>query len=160
MKTITKNELVELLKQVRGTTFVSISSEVTPQLKGGKSCPLQGVVKKSESNCTIGFKWQNSVNNQLEREGEEPDFIAEPRKWGVRLTGTPLVKHKDSYYLETKVEKSHAEYFMDGKEIDKEEIKPYLRDTSSITEKPLYIRDYSIDSIKSIRINGESYNVI
>lgn len=161
MKTITKQELINVLKDIKGTTFVSIDSETIPQLKGGKSCPFNGVKKYSHTNCTIGFKWENSVNNQLEREGKDRSFEAKPRTWGHRVVGTPLVEHKGKYYLETKVEKADSpDYFMNGNRISNDDIKPYIKETVSITDDPLFIRDYPIDSIRNIKIKGEEYLVV
>ena len=117
MPTITKNQLVDRLMNLRGAKFTTIVAETDPRmLKTGN--PFVGATKISRVNGVVNWIYQNSVNNQrvrenqpLDQQGEIEHFSPEPRKWGQRLkheTGhvAPLVEHKGKHYLELKVERS------------------------------------------------------
>lgn len=159
---ISKENLVKLLKSCKGSTFVTIQTVTKPTFSGGMSCPFVGAIKISRVNGCIGFNYENSVNNQRAREGSEKDFEAKPRTWGHRIPGTPLVKHKGSYYLEMKVEKSESPVYILGTYLlDNNDIKPWIPKQTSRqeVEKPVILRDYKIDSIQKIVINKQEYIV-
>lgn len=164
MKKIDKSELISMLASVVGSTFVTIVTETEPKLVGGKSCPLHGVKKRSKVNGTVGFNYTNAVNNQRAREGSEKDFVAEDRKWGMRMDKTPLVVHKDKYYLEVKVEKTDSpEYTLNGKSIPNEEVKQYIPakgESRQELDKEIILRDYSLDSIREIKINKGEFCLV
>lgn len=154
--------LTEILLRVKGATVVSLVTETDPVLVKPKSNPLSGRLKKeSYVNGMIGWNYQNSVNNQLAREGQEADFVAHPRKWGERIKGTPLVRHNGKVYLELKVEKVfNTRYLLDGVEVSRESIAKYLPahkpDDSGRqgTDKAVILRDYNLDNVKQLRIGG------
>jgi hypothetical protein len=95
MKTIGVNELRCKLLEVKGAKAVSVVTITVPLMNkrvNGEANPFYDRVKKrTYRSCMIGFRYENSVNNQREREGKEVDFVAAPRKWGVHLDGTPLI---------------------------------------------------------------------
>lgn len=163
MKTITKEELKNILFSQKGTTFISLETETEQKLKGGKKNPLSGLIKINKVCGAIGFHYQNSVNRQKEREGQESNFISQPRKWGVRLNGTPLVQNGEKFYLELKVQSSQTpDYFFKGVRIDNEQVRKFLPNKSSSRqnlENEVILRDYSLDSIKRIKINSEEYSI-
>ena len=161
MKAITQATLLSLFAQVKGATFATIITETDPKLK--KTGNTLGPVRKvSRINVCLGFQYENAVNRQLGREGQESDFVTAPRQWGTKVTPM-IVEHKEKFYLETKVEKSLSSMYIDesGKEIPFELVKPFLpkRSTSSRqgTEKEILVRDYSLNSLKSIAFGGETY---
>lgn len=78
-----------MLYNVRGAKAVTIVARTKPKLSGGKKCPYAGVEKISTVNGMINFNYENSVNNQREREGNEEVFESAPRQWGKRLYETP-----------------------------------------------------------------------
>lgn len=160
MKTLTKSELLNLLNTIKGATFISMETNIVPKLKANN--PFIGIKKVSKVSGVIGFNYSNSVNNQRAKEGVEPDFKPEARKWGERISNTPLVKHKDKFYLELKVQNSNSDYFLDGKRVNPEEIKPWYYNKSSRQEldNEVILRDYSLDNIKRIKINKEEYSVV
>jgi hypothetical protein len=157
---MTKEELANFLKEIKGTTFCTIETETEPKLRGGKKCPYAGVKKISKVNGAVGFIYENSVNNQRVREDSEPDFESEPRRWGHRVNGTPLVEYNGKFYIEVKVEKTETPlYILNGKFVANEDITPYLPETTSRqgVEKEIILRDYSLDSIKMIKIKGQQF---
>lgn len=162
---MTRLELLEKLQSLRGATFATLVVNVEPSIKCPKTSGMGGRIRKrSKVNVTLGFIYANSVNRQREREGNESDFQVNPRKWGERIKGTTLVVHKGQYYLETKVEKVYeTEYFLDGKLIEKEKIKDFLKESApqpqQELEKEIILRDYRLDSIESVTINHETLKV-
>lgn len=169
MQTISKAELVEKLAAIRGATFATIVAETDARLRKTGN-PFTGVVKVSRVSVTLNSIYENSVNRQREREGNTEVFEAEPRAWGVRMvrddgTVAPIVEHKGKYYVEAKVEKSLGyEYIHNGEILDEDKIVQFLPKKSSggerqEVEKPVILRDYSVDSIREIRFGGELYIV-
>lgn len=164
-RTLTQHDLLEMLSSLdRRATFVSVVMDTEPQLVGGKSSPFHGRVKKiSKMSCIINFSYENSVNNQRGREGIETLFEAAPRKWGARVVGTPLVRHKDQYYLEVKVEKVLSSFFLvDGMPRDRSELEGAIRqggEGRQGVDNPVILRDVSLLNIREITIGGVHYNI-
>ena len=162
--TISKAELETLLQNVKGNTFATITTITEPAQIGGS--PFKTTLRKvSRVNVALGFIYSNSVANQEKREGMAGDFEAQPRKWGVRIAGTPLVTHKGKTYVEAKVERSigHS-YLVDGRRTAKATVSPFLRtlskpNTQAHIERTVILRDYSLDNILRIRMGGRIYNV-
>jgi len=160
---------------IRGCRPISFVAETTPELKSGN--PFGGTTrthrlrKLSRVSGMIGFRYDNAVNNQRMREGTPVDattgevleFVAEPRKWGVRREGTPFVDHKGSTYLEVKVERSlHCEYRMDdGTPVDASIVEPWLPSREEgrrqMVEKPVILRDYKMENLREVTINGATH---
>jgi hypothetical protein len=164
---INQDQLKDLLNQ-KGTTIVSFTAVVDPKLKktGNPFDPGQ-VMKRSVVNGMVGWNYQNSVNNQRVREGNEEEFVAHPRKWGERIQGTPFVEHNDKTYLELKVESTKDPvYLVDGKEATDAQLETIHRflptrsgSSRQGTEKMVIIRDYNLATIKSIKTKGQEYTV-
>lgn len=172
---IKSHELVELLMNLKGSKPVTIVTETKPQMRKTGN-PFNEAVKVSRVNGIINWVYQNSVNAQRLREnqpidntGEVEHFTPKPRKWGVRLTKengqvAPLVEHKGRHYLELKVERSLGhEYQMGDRTIDPKEIAPFLpvrkEGERQMVDSPVILRDYAIESIRQITMNGETYVV-
>jgi hypothetical protein len=180
MPTIDQGELETLLRDVRGTTTVGVVMLTPPKMNktlepvvdanGKKSKrpknPMYGrVMKRTHRQCMIGFIYANSVNNQLEREGLDADFVAEPRKWGTRIAGTPLVEHKGKLHLECKVDRLIQEqYYLDGQEVDKSVVEPYLVERDDVSrqgvEKQVILIDPLLTNIEQLRMFGDIYDVV
>lgn len=172
MKTITKDELLEKIRNIRGASFITFISETDPRMVKKHRItkepnPFLGAVKVSRINAIVNFTYENSVNNQRRREDKETDFEAQERKWGSHEESNHvgcIVEHKGKKYISVKPEKVLENYFkLNDKKIDKIDPgylpvkKPQLQQG---LEKEVIYRNYSIDSIKAIRISGEDYIVI
>lgn len=164
MKVITKDKLIAVLGSVKGATFATLVTKTDPRLK--KTGNTLGTVHKvSRVNVTLGFQYENAVNRQRTREGNENEFHAEPRAWGVKISPM-FVAHEGKTYLETKVERSLGHSFQDadGKEIPAEKVEPFLPTRSKSarqeTEKEVRVRDYNLESIVGLTIGGEEYIVV
>ncbi len=181
MKTVTVEELGNLLYNQVGATFVTILAYTEPDTVGGKACPVKGVRKLALVNGVINWSYENAVNKQRLREGQPADengaveyFEPAARRWGTRLHKkigektllTPLVEHKgERHSLELKVERSlRYNYYLDGKHIAKDKVEPHLRPRSEgkrqQVENPVILRDYKLCNVKAIRFNGEAYVVV
>lgn len=164
MKAITEAELLALLGEIKGATFATLVTATDPKLlKTGNT--LGPVRKISRVNVTLGFQYENAVNRQRLREGSEPDFEADTRQWGKKISPM-FVAHLGKIYLETKVEKTlgHSFHDAEGKEIDPKLVEPFLpkrsKSTTQETEKEILVRDYALESIRSLSVKGEEYVLI
>lgn len=143
---------IEKALSIKGCQPVTLYTRTKANLTGGKSCPYQGAIKLSIVNGMVGGYYQNAVNNALERMGADPDFVPGPRKWGNRVPGTPFVEHRGKRYVEIHVKNTTVvRYEKDGEVIDRKDIEPYLRKSSS----PVKWRDPAIESIVAAKVNGE-----
>jgi hypothetical protein len=161
---VNRMELVRQLMQLTSATpatFVAIT-----EVKLNKSNPYFGrIQKKQRSNVFINFDYENSVNKALLKEGKVADFKAKPRAWGNRIPNTPLILHKNTYYLEARFLKNEpiVEYFLDNEPVDKADIQDYLPKDKIEESKPhgleeaIIIRDFKIDSIHEITVNGTRF---
>lgn len=169
VQTINRNELeVRLREEIKGCRPVSIVINTVPQMNkkvDGQPNPLYGRVKKrAYHSVMVGFNYQNSVNNQRDREGKETDFVAESRAWGEHVEGaSALIYYNGQYYLSCKLERTIAtQYLVDGEVVDYETVvKPYMpvrkessRQGVDKTVKPM---NPFLKNIETITMNGETY---
>jgi hypothetical protein len=171
-------KLESVLANHKGNGFAHIIAKTVPAMnKGGRSGtpvnPFHGdVFKIADVNIQAGFHYINSVNNQLTREGKEANADVKPRKWGQRIKGTPLVEHTNKagtrrLYLEAKCESVNSVKYVDGKgnEIAKADLdqwltsRPAKSSTQANVDKEIILRDYALDSIQWIAIDGEQINL-
>lgn len=140
--------------------MVSFVSSTEPRLMAGN--PFPGLRKLSRVGGVLNFNYTAAVNRQREREGMVADFVAEPRKWGVRVEGTPLVFHKGKHYIEVKIQSSEViAYIMpDLSPVDPAEVEKWLPVRHSgrqKLEKPVDCKDFSVDNVRSIRMKKMEY---
>lgn len=103
-----------------------------PKFRGGKTCPFVGRVTKVTliKNCRFG-SYENSVNNALEKKGEESTYKASGRKGMTFVEGMYpyiLVSDKDNtqYYLTMNYKSTdkttfESVYFLDNTLVTDEE---------------------------------------
>jgi len=162
-RTITIKALMDSLQEHKGTQFVTIVAKTQPKLLKN---PLGPIFKVSRVNICVNWNYRNSVNLQRMREGNKDIFVPKPRPWGTRLPNSPFVEHKGQLYLEAKVEKSldHHYEMPNGDIIEDSKVTPYLpqrkQSSTQQTEKEIILRDYIVENIISITMQGETYLVI
>lgn len=160
---IVQAQLVNYLTAIKGAVIVTLTTETEPAMRKTDN-PFVGTVKRSRVNGVINWSYEKSVNRQRGREELGADFVAEPRKWGERLPCSPLVAHKDKLYLELKVERSldHS-YWFNGREVAESDLKPFFpvkkEGARQGVTKAIILRDYALDSIRSITVGGETYTI-
>jgi len=175
MPTLSKSELVDHLMGLRGAKFTTIVAETDPRMRKTGN-PYVGATKISRVNGVVNWIYQNAVNNQrcrenqpLDHQGEVEHFEPEPRKWGTRLRHdsghvAPLVEHKGKHYLELKVERSLGhEYRLNGETLDPQAVAEFLpqrkEGARQKVDNPVVLRDYSIENICQITIDGIVYEI-
>jgi hypothetical protein len=153
---------------VNGGTFISIDTETPVKLTGGKSNPLQGRVTKRVTGSNVMVFQNKTINaydamvkRRLEKEGKDPaSFVIGPRQWGEREDGTPFVNHNGKMYLEVIfLSCGNVEYLVDGQ--------PYIGNIQGLPvateghqgglDNKVIIRTYTVENIKSITINHNTY---
>ncbi len=174
--TMTRDELVSTLLTRKGAFFATIVAETDPRMRKTGN-PYVGAMKISRVNGLFNWIYENAVNRQRIREnqpldsaGEVEHFTPEPRKWGTRLkradgTVTPLVEHKGKHYLEMKVERSLGyEYRLSGATLDPKAVEAFLPERKEgarqEVENPVILRDYAVDSIQQITLDGVVYEIV
>lgn len=161
MKTnlVTVPQLIQILLNSKGAKPVTITATTDAKLKA----PFASVRKTSVVNGMIGWNYANAVNRLLAKKGETAEFEAQPRHWGVRIQGTPLVEHNGTYYLEMKVEKSLQHVYIDanGQTLTDAQVEPYRPANRSVSPKnSVVLRDYRLDTIDSINMDGMTYKIV
>lgn len=168
VKTIV-NTIVSLSNN--GTTTIGFESLTEPSMNKTNNPFFGKVLKVSSVGGMIGYDYENSVNNQLGREGKEKTFVSQPRKWGVRDENHPfLVRHTkkgetvERFYLSVKVQQSNKKPIYLDKEtlevIPTEKLRPYLKEskkpnTQEDLDKEIIIRDYEISTLRKMSIGGQ-----
>ena len=165
MKTehVNRNQIIEILKGVKGATFATMTIETVPNLRKTDN-PYIGRIKKIAShNVCLNFDYQNSVNRQLVREHKANDFKAEST-WGEHVTRC-IVKKEDKYYIQAKLEKTLDSCFVvNGEIIERGLVKPfeYVRPTTTKqnVEKQVRIIKPKLDNMKELILNKTRYVII
>jgi hypothetical protein len=157
--------LVRELMQVKSAVPATIIA-VTEEKMNKTNNPFYGrVTKRQRSNVFINFDYAKSVNKRLTKEGKDADFVAHKRTWGEHLPGTPIVFHNNMYYLEagflTKNDPK-VEYFLDGEATDKAVFETFMKSKTETVgrqglDAEVVLRDFKIDSIHEIHMNGKIY---
>lgn len=171
--TITKNELAAKIIGMRGVSFARAKTVTEPDMnKTGN--PFHGLVEKvSDVRGIVGnWNYARSVQNQLDRESIDVEFVPHERKWGNRIEGTGIVEHKGKMYVEMKVEGtgSEPEYRWKNSgilltESELSELKKFLRKsaapaTQESIEKKIVLRDYKLDSIVEFNFQNEKFKIV
>ena len=163
METITRENLVNELLTIKGATFAEITTLKPPKMRKTGNPWVGRVLKRSTVNATINWSYKNKRNKILGKQGEEQDFIPQPRKWGERLAGTPLISHKGRMYVEalvTRVDRTTYEKVDNGQPLTTLEVDTLKAHIDKYTPRDINLCDYSVDTIVSINFNGKQYKVI
>lgn len=158
---------------VSGASFVGLDTETPVPLTGGRKNPMQNRVTKRTLGANVmvfqnkranGYK--NMVSRRLLQEGIVEEFNLSPRQWGKRIENTPFIEHvKDGevrHYLEVIfLNSGNSQYFLDGKTIDKKDIVGLQEKKESEQGglgNKVIVRTFSLDNLKSVRIDGKLFS--
>lgn len=129
----------------------------------GAPCPTERLIKRSELSVILGSSYQNAVNKQLEKAGEEANF--EPqllwRGEGQHVDGHPfLVKKKggDKLYLAFRLLHVVKETYFDdrGLVVDPTVYQNYL--PTRVGEEPKVVwRTVSLSNVRSVIYDGKEW---
>jgi len=165
-KKISIKQLAEMLLNWNfGAKPASIQYVTSPKLNKLGKAKFGEVTKIANVGVMIGYSYENSVNNQLEREQKEKDFMSQPL-WngkGKRLSSA-LSTHieKNSLYLTYKAQQTFKSFYLDSNlnSIDKNELKQYFPDSTPKnqgTEVAIYHREISLTNVRKIKVNRMTY---
>jgi hypothetical protein len=187
---VTPDELVEILRDTNPGRMVTYTYTSGPSSRMRKTKPRTNpywdatagrwrIRKTSRQQGMIGASYKNAVNNQRAREAREagynPDDIAEfepqPRYWGERVEGTPLVRHeKDGetrWYMEVLKFRTLDFQWKDdmNQAVSEEDVRPFIRERSGEssrqgTDKPIRVRNVRVDHLDEVSVDGRRYRVI
>jgi hypothetical protein len=169
---LTRSQLVTTLSNIKGASMMTLHTVTDPEMpKRGN--PFVGRIKKhAKVNVTFGANYEAGVNRQLEREGNENagTFVAEPLPWGEWLLVNKLITHKGETYVRATPNpqmKPEVSFTLDGKPIESETVKPYLkatapsgRQTEVGIEREVKPRTYKLSSIVGVTTGGVHYEIV
>ena len=168
-KKITRNEFIKMLKDWKhGAQPVSLQYVTSPKLnKDGKN-RFGDVTKIANVGGMVGYSYENSVNNQLEREQKEKDFVSQSL-WngkGKRIS-LALSTHieKQTYYLTYKAQQTFKSFYFDTalNFIPVALLKPFFPVNNykkQGVDKPVYHREISIANIRRFKFQKTTYELI
>jgi hypothetical protein len=171
MPTITINQLKTKLTDTSRAAIVTFVANTEPDMRKTDN-PYLGCRKIARVNGIIKFTYESCVNRQRVREsqpltldGYVEHFTSLPRRWGVRVHGTPFVTHNGNTYLETKVSNwLEVQYRLGNHIIPEEDIGPFLKDSHESSrqgvDKKVILRDYNLVNIKQIAIGGGVFEIV
>jgi hypothetical protein len=167
---ITVAQLVEMLKTWNfGAQPVSIQYVTSPKLTKEGKVAFGAVTKIANIGAMVGYKYENSVNNQREREGEMKDFMAQPlwKGKGKRIS-TALSTHVDkgTFYLTYKKQQTFRSFHFDTalNFIPAAMLKPFFpaydAGKSQGVDKPVYHREISVTNVRKLKVRGTTYSIV
>lgn len=173
---MTYSELVARVSRP-GTVMVGLSTLTDAKAKKTGN-PFGTVFKQSRGVGIVGADYENAVRREGERQGakEAASFQAESRPWGQWVIPSKVATHNGKLYLRTqsaprqrKVSPWKVRAYRDasGKFLSPETVKPFLpekgdsaRQTAVGLEAKIEVREFGFDSIKKIRIDGRTFELI
>lgn len=164
-KLLKRSELVALLSGGKGGRFVTLTTRTMPRMKKTGNPYFGRVERVAKRNGQIGVDYQNSVNNQLGREGKDTDFEAYPLPWGEHHNAY-FVAHKGNFYLKYKPKSTLADIWVDtetGEELSVDKLQEFLPKQSESrqgTDNEIQWRTIAVDSISQIAVDGETYELV
>lgn len=158
-------ELLNIISNVNNNPFVSIET-ITEVKMNKRNNPFYGRVTKHYSGVVqIGYSYQNSVNNRLEKIGIERDFVADSLPWGEWVKGleNKVLTHKGEYYLRVyevnnPQQKPTITILLDGNEVDAitlKEIQKYIiQKTASAKQTNMGLADEQQTKPRAIKFSN------
>ena len=180
MKLMSRSNLVQFLKDFKGSSFVTLTTATSPVLLEKnrvtkESNPyLQRIKRFAVRQGMIGAKYENAVNNARKLEKNDDVFVADSLWKGKgEHVSACLVRHKDTqrHYLafypkndKGDVKVSESYWAIDGLPVPDELVNPYLPvknegSKRQETEFPVPWRVIALDSIIALAIDGENYMI-
>ena len=173
-KTITRDELADMLGRINGATFATLHTRTRPKLtkkhRDTKApCPWTDVTKAARINVCLGHDYESSVNRQRAREGGQTDFEAHELPSWLEVVSYPVLRHAGSgkLYLACKVERVYATAYHDetGNLIKPADLAGYLPKPKPSgggrqdVERAVKHVTYALDSIEAVTMDHVTYIV-
>lgn len=170
-KKITTSQLVEMLRTWNfGAQPCSLQYVTSPALNASGKARFGAITKIANIGCMVGYKYENSVNNQRKRENEMQDFMSQPlwKGAGSRIS-TALATHntKGSFYLTYKKQQTFKSFHFDSvlNLIPNALLRPYFKSTGSAAkyqgvDKPVYHREISVQNVRKLKFKKTTYEIV
>ncbi len=166
--------LFNFVSRIKGCQFGTIETLTTLD-KFPKKYGLGVITKYSKREIQINYSYQNAVNNRLQKQGNDSNFVSEPLRWGQWVKGqeNKIIEHNGDYYLRIyayKGGKVENIYFINGelatteqieiiKEWERKQHKPSARQTENgLTENQVQPSSPKFSNILSLKVNGEMWS--
>lgn len=171
-----------------GTCTMELTTKVTMNKKGHKDMNYAGlpfydvfegdVYRTYVESANFNYNYENCVNNQRKREGNNDVFTAAPLPYGEWLEGgeNKVYAHKNEFFLRyyidmnanSNADKNVIFHYADGKELTEEEIKmipefqkPKVEkdntESRQGTEKEIKPRGVKINGVNRLTVGGVTF---
>lgn len=155
MKTVSRTSIATLLKDTaKGTRIVGVEYTTEPKVK--KTCPYPNLLKHTSNTVMLGVDYAKRLAQKGETPaGADPYFEdVDGQNW--------LVKHKNNGTLYLRVSPTmnnvaKSFYTSDGNDIASDDVKGHLYAKPETAPDVFLIK---LDNIRSLKLNGEQYNVV
>ena len=172
-----KNQVVRMIENVKGCQFANItyiSDGGIPQKVLGKGVVVTKLVR---TDCQINFSYENAVNNRLEKQGNERNFVSQSLPWGNWVVGqeNKLIEHKDTLYLRY-YDVNNADiqslWFVNGRIANAEEFKKIMeylqskkksistQENVGLVENQVKPKVVKVENILRLAVNGQVYEKV
>jgi len=167
--TISKSQFIEMLRNWNyGAQPVSIQYITEPKLTKEGKMRFGEVTKIANVGGFVGYIYENSRNNELEKNNAERDFVSQPL-WngkGKRIS-LALSTHieKGTFYLTYKAQQTFRSFHFDSvlNLIPNALIKQYFPASAPSVhngvESKVYHREISIDNVKRFKFKKTTYEI-
>jgi len=169
-KKITLAEFKTMLENWKfGATPASLQYVTSPKINKEGKAKFGAVTKIANIGCMVGYNYENSVNNQRERENELKDFMA-AKLWkgaGSRISAA-LATHdtKGTFYLTYKKQQTFKSFHFDSvlNFIPVAMLKPFFpkNDVAKYqgVAKPVYHREIALANVRRLKFRKTTYEII
>lgn len=173
MKNTVKITTAQLIQMLLNWNFGAQPSAIqyitSPKINKAGKARFGEITKIANVGGMIGYCYENSVNNQLEREQKEAEFKAQ-KLWkgkGKRLSlALSTHEEKGTFYLTYKAQQTFKSFHFDAalNLIPVDLLKPFFPQSNPAkyqgTEKAVYHREILVDNIRRIKFKKTTYEII
>ena len=152
-----------------GAQPVSLQYVTEPKLNKDGKTKFGQVTKIANVGAMVGYCYENSVNNQLEREQKEREFVSQSLWNGKGKRISPALSthiEKGTFYLTYKAQQTFKSLHLDAalNLIPVALLKPYFPASDPAkyqgTEKAVYHREIAIENIRRFKFKKVTYELI
>ncbi len=176
MKKMTRQQTIQFIMDLKGAKPATIVTETRPKMNKFARTPdvngnrvsnpfLDKVVKRTRMNVFLNFNYENSVNNQRDREQKEKTFESQQRSWGEHVSPS-LIVHRGEHYLQYKLQKRYEAEYIDtdtGERITLDQLTDYMPPRSASrtqgVDKQIIVLTTKVNNLIELNTAGEKIQV-
>ena len=167
-------ELAQMLINLNGATICNLTYITDAKLlKRGNPLKDCKVDKIESLVCQFGYNYQNSVNNRLEKQGDEREFVADSLPWGKWIVVNKIIEHNGELYARFYVMqggKREVLYLVNNEIATSAQVEVIKQFTparkesnrqaeSGLTENQCKPFTINLKNVISLKVNGEEYRL-